>query len=133
VAAARATQVVLTRRGRHLPPFAKIFAGDLGQAGVKFNTLTPDQRATAAIAAGFTGLLSLFNIAGRFCWASFSDYIGRRNTYYILAARHCALCIGTDRRLHHPVDVRRWLRDGTRLFGRYVRHAVSQVQFTDGC
>src|SRR5205807_5099934 len=35
-----------------------------------------------AIAAGFTGLLSLFNIAGRFCWASLSDYIGRKNTYY---------------------------------------------------
>jgi hypothetical protein len=36
----------------------------------------------AAIAAGFTGLLSLFNIGGRFFWASFSDYIGRKNTYY---------------------------------------------------
>ena len=36
----------------------------------------------AAIAAGFTGLLSLFNIGGRFFWASLSDYIGRKNTYY---------------------------------------------------
>ena len=32
----------------------------------------------AAIAAGFTGLLSLFNIGGRFFWASFSDYLGRK-------------------------------------------------------
>src|SRR4029079_17153975 len=45
--------------------------------------LSPEQRIQiAAIAAGFTGLLSLFNIAGRFCWASLSDYIGRKNTYY---------------------------------------------------
>src|SRR5215472_10320991 len=36
----------------------------------------------ATIAAGFTGLLSLFNIGGRFFWASLSDYIGRKNTYY---------------------------------------------------
>ena len=36
----------------------------------------------AAIAAGFAGLLSLFNIGGRFFWASLSDYIGRKNTYY---------------------------------------------------
>jgi MFS family permease len=36
----------------------------------------------AAIAAGFAGLLSLFNIGGRFFWASLSDYIGRKSTYY---------------------------------------------------
>jgi len=30
----------------------------------------------------FAGLLSLFNIGGRFFWASLSDYIGRKNTYY---------------------------------------------------
>jgi MFS family permease len=37
---------------------------------------------SAAIAAGFAGLLSLFNIGGRFFWASLSDYIGCKNTYY---------------------------------------------------
>src|SRR5215470_1932645 len=70
--------------GMASPMLQEIFAGDLiGLPGVKFNALTPDQRAAiAAIAAGFTGLLSLFNIAGRFCWASLSDYIGRKNTYY---------------------------------------------------
>ena len=31
------------------------------------------EAAVAAIAAGFTGLLSLFNIGGRFFWASLSD------------------------------------------------------------
>ncbi len=37
----------------------------------------------AAIAAGFTGLLSLFNIGGRFFWASCSDFIGRKGTYFV--------------------------------------------------
>ena len=39
--------------------------------------------ATPAVAAGFVGLLSLFNIAGRFFWASVSDRIGRKATYTI--------------------------------------------------
>ncbi len=34
-----------------------------------------------AAGAGFVGLLSLFNIAGRFFWASFSDRLGRKQTY----------------------------------------------------
>ena len=45
----------------------------------------------AAIAAGFTGLLSLFNIGGRFFWASFSDYLGRKNTYFVFFALGFAL------------------------------------------
>jgi MFS transporter, OFA family, oxalate/formate antiporter len=36
---------------------------------------TPEQAAT------FVLLLSIFNLIGRFFWASSSDYIGRRNTY----------------------------------------------------
>jgi MFS family permease len=38
---------------------------------------------TPIAAAGFVGLLSLFNMAGRFFWASISDYIGRKNTYFV--------------------------------------------------
>jgi MFS family permease len=70
--------------GMASPMLQEIFAGSLiGLPDVKFAQLTGDQRvAIAAIAAGFTGLLSLFNIAGRFFWASLSDYIGRKNTYY---------------------------------------------------
>ena len=41
---------------------------------------------TAAEAANFVLLLSLFNLAGRFIWASGSDYIGRRNTYTLFFA-----------------------------------------------
>jgi hypothetical protein len=37
----------------------------------------------ATIGASFAGLISLFNIAGRFLWASFSDVIGRKMTYMV--------------------------------------------------
>lgn len=38
---------------------------------------------TAAAAAGFVGLLSLFNLLGRFFWSSASDKLGRKTTYSI--------------------------------------------------
>jgi MFS family permease len=70
--------------GMASPMLQEIFAGKLiGLPDVGFNALTTAQKATiAGIAAGFTGLLSLFNIGGRFFWASLSDKIGRKNTYY---------------------------------------------------
>jgi MFS family permease len=34
-------------------------------------------------AAGFVGVLSLFNMGGRFVWASLSDFLGRKGTYAI--------------------------------------------------
>ncbi len=36
-----------------------------------------------ATAAGFVGLLSLFNMAGRIVWSSTSDYIGRKPIYMV--------------------------------------------------
>jgi MFS family permease len=70
--------------GMASPMLQEIFAGKLiGLPDVGFNALNGAQKAQiAAIAAGFAGLLSLFNIGGRFFWASLSDYIGRKNTYY---------------------------------------------------
>lgn len=50
-------------------PFEKLDAADLGRV--------------AAVGAGFTGLLSLFNILGRFFWSWLSDAIGRKTTYGI--------------------------------------------------
>ncbi|RBP65033.1 nitrate/nitrite transporter NarK [Brevibacterium sanguinis] len=38
---------------------------------------------TAAAAAGYVGLLSLGNMAGRFVWSTTSDYLGRKNNYMI--------------------------------------------------
>jgi len=70
--------------GMASPMLQEIFAGKLiGLPDVGFNALNATQKATiAGIAAGFTGLLSLFNIGGRFFWASLSDKIGRKSTYY---------------------------------------------------
>jgi MFS family permease len=66
------------------PMLQEIFGGRLvGKPEIAFTSLDAGQlTAIAAIAAGFTGLLSLFNIGGRFFWASLSDFIGRKNTYY---------------------------------------------------
>ena len=56
--------------------------GVLGQASPMIQEIF-NGRVTPPAAAGFVGLISLFNMAGRFFWASTSDYIGRRNTYMI--------------------------------------------------
>jgi MFS family permease len=74
--------------GMASPMLQEIFAGSLfGQPDIKFGQLNDQQRVlVAAIAAGFTGLLSLFNIGGRFFWASLSDKIGRKMTYYTFFA-----------------------------------------------
>jgi MFS family permease len=66
------------------PMLQEVFGGRLIGLDLGFNDLGADQKKQiATIAAGFTGLLSLFNILGRFFWASTSDVIGRRNTYLI--------------------------------------------------
>ncbi|EIM76490.1 putative oxalate/formate antiporter [Nitritalea halalkaliphila LW7] len=62
--------------------------GVLGQASVMIQELfsadsVGDKAIGAAAAAGFVGLLSLFNMGGRFFWSSISDKIGRKNTYSI--------------------------------------------------
>jgi MFS family permease len=65
------------------PMLQEIFGGSLiSHPDIGFTALDDGQRkAVAAIAAGFTGLLSLFNIGGRFFWASLSDRIGRKVTF----------------------------------------------------
>ncbi len=79
--------------GMASPMLQEIFAGSLfGQPDIKFGQLNDQQRVlVAAIAAGFTGLISLFNIGGRFFWASLSDRIGRKMTYYTFFALGIAL------------------------------------------
>ncbi|MFC5511693.1 OFA family MFS transporter [Massilia jejuensis] len=70
--------------GMASPLIQEMFGGRLIGVDVGFNDLDTAQKGQiAAIAAGFTGLLSLFNIGGRFVWASCSDYIGRKATYFI--------------------------------------------------
>jgi MFS family permease len=54
--------------------------GVLGQASAMIQEVFKG-KITASAAAGFVGLLSLFNMGGRFFWASLSDKIGRKATY----------------------------------------------------
>jgi MFS family permease len=54
--------------------------GVLGQASAMIQEVFKGT-INAAAAAGFVGLLSLFNMGGRFFWASLSDKIGRKATY----------------------------------------------------
>src|SRR5690349_2714097 len=54
--------------------------GILGQASAMIQEVFKGS-VSASAAAGFVGLLSLFNMAGRFLWASLSDKIGRKATY----------------------------------------------------
>ncbi|MGB3043389.1 MAG: OFA family MFS transporter [Xanthobacteraceae bacterium] len=56
--------------------------GVLGQASAMSQEMFPGH-ITPIAAAGFVGLMSLFNMGGRFAWATTSDYIGRRNTYFV--------------------------------------------------
>lgn len=63
--------------------------GVLGQASVMIQEMFSAQSVPenmvvgAAAAGGFVGLLSIFNMLGRFVWSSLSDKIGRRNTYNV--------------------------------------------------
>ena len=61
--------------------------GVLGQASAMSQEMFPGH-ITAIAAAGLVGLMSLFNMGGRFSWASLSDYIGRKNTYFVY------MCLG---------------------------------------
>lgn len=74
------------------PMIQEIFGGRLIGVPGTLQELTLAQKAQlASIGAGFAALLSLFNIAGRIGWASFSDYIGRKRTYLIFFALGFAL------------------------------------------
>jgi MFS family permease len=67
--------------------------GVLGQASPMIQEMFPGS-ISAAAAAGFVGLLSLANMAGRFFWSSLSDFVGRKRvyaTFFLLGAGLYAL------------------------------------------
>jgi MFS family permease len=64
--------------------------GVLGQASAMSQEMFKDQF-TPERAAAFVSLLSLFNMGGRFVWSTLSDYLGRKNTYFIFFVLGCAL------------------------------------------
>ena len=70
--------------GMASPMLQEVFGGNLIGVAKKFGELDKGQlTAIAGVAAGFTALLSLFNIGGRFFWASLSDKLGRKLTYVV--------------------------------------------------
>jgi MFS family permease len=70
--------------GMASPMLQEVFGGRLLGKALPLADLMPADRAqVATIAAAFAGLLSLFNILGRIFWASFSDVIGRKATYFV--------------------------------------------------
>jgi len=70
--------------GMASPMLQEVFGGSLIGVAKKFGELDKGQlTAIAGVAAGFTALLSLFNIGGRFFWASLSDLLGRKLTYVV--------------------------------------------------
>lgn len=78
--------------GMASPMLQEVFGGGLiGVEGGLYQLAEEQRIVVATVAAGFAGLLSLFNIIGRFFWASLSDYIGRKLTYYIFFGLGIAL------------------------------------------
>ncbi len=73
--------------GAAAPMLQETFGGALiGHADIGFADIKKDEAFTmtaAAVGAGFVGLISLFNIFGRFAWATSSDKLGRKKTYFI--------------------------------------------------
>ena len=70
--------------GMASPMLQEVFGGRLSGVDAAIRALDASQAAQiVAIAVGFTGLLSLFNIGGRFFWASMSDKLGRKASYSI--------------------------------------------------
>lgn len=71
--------------GMASPMLQEIFAGKLLSLDLGWQELNAEQlKRIATMAAGFTGLLSLFNILGRFFWASVSDMCGRKATFALI-------------------------------------------------
>lgn len=64
--------------------------GVLGQASPMIQEVFKG-RISQGAAAGFVGVLSLFNMGGRFVWSSASDVIGRKPTYAIFFLLGAAL------------------------------------------
>jgi len=117
------------------PLLQEVFAGRLIGVTAAYDQLTPGQLASiAAIAAGFTGLLSLFNILGAFSGLAVRSHRTQSHLHGVLRAGNPAL-FGhpLDRdgrvprtvravRLHHPVDVWRRLRHDPGLSLGPLRH-----------
>ena len=103
------TENVLVDNAMKTPQFWLLFTvllmnvsagiGVLGQASVMIqemfsvSSVGAELAVDATAAAVFVGVLSLFNMIGRFFWSSLSDYIGRKTTYAIFFLLGIALYV----------------------------------------
>jgi MFS family permease len=83
--------------GAASPMLQETFGGALvGSVGTGYLDVKKDAAlaaGAAAVGAGFVGLISLFNIFGRIAWASSSDNLGRKVTYFIFFVFGAALYV----------------------------------------
>ena len=83
--------------GAASPMLQETFGGMLtGAADLGYLDMKKDAgmaAAAAAVGAGFVGLISLFNIFGRISWASGSDKLGRKVTYFVFFVLGAALYV----------------------------------------
>ncbi len=73
------------------PMLQEVFGGGLLGLPSGTELSTEQKAAVAAAAAGLVGLISLFNSLGRLFWASLSDFIGRKTTYFVFFVLGMAL------------------------------------------
>ena len=81
--------------GAASPMLQETFGGKLfGDPLISFEQFTAEpKKLAAAVGAGFVGLISLFNIFGRIAWASSSDKLGRKLTYFIFFTLGAAMYV----------------------------------------
>ncbi|MFI3123697.1 MAG: OFA family MFS transporter [Methylococcales bacterium] len=83
--------------GMSSPMLQEVFGGQLIGLTKTYSELDKPELATiAAVAAGFTALLSLFNIGGRFFWGSLSDKLGRKLTFMVFFVFGSALYLSVS-------------------------------------
>ena len=99
--------------------------GVIGVAKTMINEIFGDLvLVTAAFAGTYVLMISVFNMVGRFFWASTSDFIGRKNTY------HCFFILGTILYCTIPF----WAASGgvTALIGFYVATMIIFTMYGGG-
>lgn len=83
--------------GMSSPMLQEVFGGQLIGLAKTYSELDKIELATiATVAAGFTALLSLFNIGGRFFWGSLSDKLGRKLTFMVFFVIGSALYLSVS-------------------------------------
>jgi len=99
--------------------------GVIGVAKTMINEIFGDLvLVTAAFAGTYVLMISVFNMVGRFFWASTSDFIGRKNTY------HCFFVLGTI--LYCTIPFWAGMGGTTALLGFYIATMIIFTMYGGG-